>query len=151
MSQRFSRWGAPATYITAVLIVGLSLIAILGRSPDTKSNFQDAPEDYDRTELSVIGVEDQFEGLVLELGSAPQEIYIGAGCASCHGLNGEGGVVGPDIWGKNFEDMLEAVREGEHGMPEFAGERLTDEQVEALARYLNDLREVAQRESGSTR
>ena len=145
MSGLIARWGAPITYVGAVLVIGFALIGILVRSPDTRSNFQDAAEAYDRTELAVIGEEDQFEGLTPALGSTPREIYFGAGCASCHGLSGEGGVVGPDIWKTNAEDMRDALRDGEHGMPLFSSERLSDEQVEALSGYLGDLREAAQR------
>lgn len=136
MNDRLSRWGAPATYVAAVILIGLTLIAILGRSPNTKANFQDAPQDYDRTELAVIGVDGQFKGLARTLGLTPAAIFFGAGCASCHGLDGRGGVVGPDIAKKNLEDMLDALREGEHGMPLFPTERLSDEQVEALIEYL---------------
>ncbi len=145
MSERLSRWGAPVTYLSAVVVIGLTLIAILGRSPDTRSNFQDSPQGYDRTELAVIGREDQFDGFVTDIGSTGKEIYFGAGCASCHGLRGEGGVVGPDIQKKNLEDMLDAVRAGEHGMPFFRDERLSDEQIGALTEYLNGLRQASQR------
>ncbi len=137
---RVARWGAPVTYVAAVLLIGFTLIGILARSPDTRANFQDAPEGYDRTELSSIGAEDEFEGLNPLLGDSPQANYVGAGCASCHGLSGEGAVVGPDIWGKNFEDMLEVVRDGEHGMPVYGPDRLTDAQIEALTNYLNELK-----------
>ncbi len=41
--------------------------------------------------------------------------------------------------------MLDALRGGEHGMPLFSDERLSDEQVETLVEYLGELREVAQR------
>jgi cytochrome c553 len=142
--NRISRWGAPTTYVAVVVLVGLTLIAVLGRSPDTRANFQESPAGYDRTDVSLIGERGAFQGLVSELGESPQAIYVGAGCANCHGLSGEGAVVGPDIWGKNFEDMLEVVRDGEHGMPAFDDERLSDEQVELLTAYLNELREQAE-------
>lgn len=139
MNDRLSRWGAPATYVATVVLIGLTLIVILARSPNTQANFQDAPQGYDRTELAVIGVDDQFEGLTPTLGLTPAAIFFGVGCASCHGLDGRGGVIGPDIAKKNLEDMLDALREGEHGMPLFPTERLSDEQVEALIEYLRGL------------
>ena len=145
MSAVISRWGAPVTYVVAVVVIATSLIAILTRSPDTKSNFQDAPSEYDRTELAVIGIDDQFDGLTASLRTEPAEFYVGAGCASCHGLSGEGGVVGPDIWSKNVADTLDALRSGGNGMPVFVKERLADEHVEALVQYLNELRDVAER------
>lgn len=141
--QQFARWGAPFTYVGAVIIIGFTLTAILVRAPDTRSNYQHTPEGYTRTALATIGEDAEFQGLTPTLGSTPREIYVGAGCASCHGLSGEGGVVGPAIWKKNAEDMLEALREGEHGMPLFSEHRLTDEQAAALVEYLNELRQAA--------
>lgn len=140
---QFARWGAPVTYVSAVIIIGLTLITILVRAPDTRSNYQHAPEGYTRTALATIGEDAEFQGLTPTLGSTPREVYIGAGCASCHGLSGEGGVVGPAIWKKNAEDMLEGLREGEPGMPFFSEHRLSDEQITALAQYLNALQKAS--------
>jgi mono/diheme cytochrome c family protein len=129
------------------------LIGVLVRSPDTRSNFQESSVGYDRTDVALIGTLDNFEGVTDHLGADPAAVYVGAGCANCHGLSGEGGVVGPDIWGKNVEDALEAIRDGDKGMPAFAEERLTDGQVEALVAYLADLRaqeEAATRSSAGS-
>jgi mono/diheme cytochrome c family protein len=150
MSNRLSRWGAPITYFSTVLFVGAMLIAVLARSPDTRSNFQESAVGYDRTNVAVIGAQDAFGGITNELGADPAAAYVGTGCANCHGLSGEGGVVGPDIWSKNFEDMLEIVRDGEHGMPAFDDERLSDAQVEALVTYLNALREEEEAITGTS-
>lgn len=140
MSRRISRWGAPTTYLVTVVAVGLTLVGVLIRSPDTRSNFQDSPVGYDRTSVALVGSLGSFEGLAPQLGTDPAQTYVQAGCANCHGLSGQGGTVGPDIWGKNFEDTLETVRDGDHGMPPFDEQRLTDEQVRALVTYLNGLR-----------
>lgn len=104
-----------------------------------------APVTSDRTELAVIGEEDRFEGLAAVLGSTPQEISFRAGGASCHGPSSEGGAVGPDIWTTDTEDVPDALREGEHGMPLFSSERLPDEQLGALIGYVGELREATQR------
>ena len=53
MNVRTSRWGAPATYITAVVLIGLTLITIIVRSPDTHSNYQGVPQAYGRTKLAI--------------------------------------------------------------------------------------------------
>lgn len=140
MTGQISRWGAPATYLVTVVTVGLLLIGVLVRSPETRSNFQESPVGYDRTDVALVGEESSFDGLVGELGTDPHAIYVEAGCANCHGLSGEGGVVGPDIWGKNLEDALEAIRDGGKGMPAVTEERLTDDQVEAVITYLGGLR-----------
>lgn len=148
MFKRILRWGAPATYVGIVLLVGLSLVAVLTRSPDTRSNFQDSPGTYDRTDVALVGVPHAFEGLRDKLGPSPQEFYVGAGCANCHGLSGEGGTVGPDIWKVNTQDMLDVIRKGGHGMPSFDSERLTDDEVATLSAYLNDLRKQAETSAG---
>lgn len=150
MSSQLSRWGAPATYLSVVVAVGLLLIAVLSRSPDTRSNFQESSLGYDRTDVAVVGEVDAFQGVSDELGTEPAAMYVGAGCAGCHGLSGEGGVVGPDIWGKNLEDSLEAIRDGDHGMPPFDEQRLSDEQIEALVAYLNELQEQEEAMTGTS-
>ncbi len=142
MSALIARWGAPVTYVGAVVLIGLTLITVLARSPDTKLNTRDSAEDYERTALATIGEQESFAGFGAELGSDPASIYLRAGCASCHGLNGRGGAVGPAIWKTNAEDLLDAIREGDRGMPAFPSHRLTDEQAAALSEYLNAQRVV---------
>lgn len=144
MTDRISRWGAPVTYLATVTVIGLLLIAVLGRSPNTLANFQASPQGYDRTELATIGVDDSFDGLTPILGGDPVALWVGAGCAGCHGLTGGGGIVGPDLSKTNLEDMIEALRDGEHGMPAFPEERLSDAQVRALIDYLRQASKPAQ-------
>ena len=150
MSTLISRWGAPITYISTVVLVAAMLIGVLGRSPDTRSNFQESSVGYDRTDVAVVGEQDSFAGVSDVLGAEPAEVYVGAGCANCHGLSGEGGVVGPDIWGKNLEDAFEAIRDGDHGMPLYDDTRLSDEQIEKLVTYLNALREKEEAMTGTS-
>src|SRR3972149_1417793 len=90
-----------------ITISGLAftLIAIvIARSPYTHGNL--SPQGYGRTEIAFVGEEHAFEGLGL---AAPQLAQTGApiqdgralffqyGCASCHGFQGEGAVVGKDL------------------------------------------------------
>lgn len=150
MTSQLSRWGAPLTYVSTVVLIAAMLISVLGRSPDTRSNFQESSVGYDRTDVALVGEVDSFDGISNELGDEPASVYVGAGCANCHGLSGEGGVVGPDIWGKNVEDALEAIRDGDHGMPLYDETRLSDQQIEALVTYLNELREEEEAMSGTS-
>lgn len=55
-------------------------------------------------------------------------------CASCHGLEGQGGM-GPPLHGQATVDI---VREGrpDRGMPPF-GETLSEEQIDAVVAYAN--------------
>ena len=136
----FSRWGAPATYVLVVSLVGLTLVAILTRSPDTRSNFQASAAGYHRTPLASFGDPEQYPGLRQELGTDARTIYFGAGCAGCHGLRGEGGVVGPRIWAKSDKTFTEALRAGPEGMPVFMANRISDDQIAAIVDYLHDQR-----------
>ena len=150
MSALFARWGAPLTYVGAVVLIGLTLIVVLVRAPDTKLNTLETAEDYERTALATIGVVETFAGFGAELGADPATDYLRAGCASCHGLNGEGGTIGPEIWKKNAEDLLDTVREGDRGMPAYPAHRITDEQAAALSEYLNAQRvELEQNEASA--
>jgi mono/diheme cytochrome c family protein len=143
MVKRILRWGAPVTYVGVVVLVGLSLVAVLTRSPDTRSNFQDAPGGYDRTRLSTLGAVDQYDGLGQRLPAEPAAVFVGAGCAQCHGLKGQGGTVGPEIWNKeDAQKVLTVVREGGGGMPAYPAARLSDEQVTALVAYLQEQRRL---------
>ncbi len=144
-----ARWGAPATYVSVVFLVGLTLVAILTRSPDTRSNFQASAAGYHRTPLGSFDGTTQYPGLRPALGSDPQTIYVGAGCAGCHGLRGEGGSVGPAIWEHSLKTVSSAVREGPpEGMPAFGPERLSDAQIEAIVSYLEQQRALYPNDPG---
>jgi mono/diheme cytochrome c family protein len=62
-------------------------------------------------------------------------------CANCHGPLGDGGVSGvglKDLTAAEQQMIVDAIRNGKGGMPASAGD-LTDEQIEALARYVAGL------------
>ena len=61
-----------------------------------------------------------------------------ADCASCHGVNGEGGI-GPDLRGITDATLVETqVKNGGGSMPAF-GDKLSAEEISALATYVVDL------------
>jgi mono/diheme cytochrome c family protein len=69
-------------------------------------------------------------------------------CRNCHGTNARGGVTGVDISDKEYQDVLEKVREGEGGnnyanraeyMPGFSADALSDAEVRAIAEYIGTL------------
>jgi mono/diheme cytochrome c family protein len=71
-------------------------------------------------------------------------------CGNCHGADAAGGVVGKEIYDKEYRDALEKVREGEGGdayaerdkyMPRFGQALLNNEEVQAIADYLATLGE----------
>ncbi len=61
-----------------------------------------------------------------------------ANCASCHGVNGEGGI-GPDLRGLTDTALVETqVSAGAGSMPAF-GDKLSADEISALAAYVIDL------------
>jgi mono/diheme cytochrome c family protein len=57
-------------------------------------------------------------------------------CASCHGVDARGTSLAPDILRRSASDVLEAMREGEEGMPRFPS--MTWQDAKNLAAYLAD-------------
>ena len=65
--------------------------------------------------------------------SQGREVYADH-CARCHGSGGAGGA-GPRLAGTEID--LGVVRSGRRGMPAF-GQRLSDEELDAVAAYIAD-------------
>jgi cytochrome c553 len=101
---------------------------ILARSPYTHHNLE--PEGYDRTELGSLDETPPFDTLHLADGNE---------CASCHGLNARGALVGGELDIDEFADLLKDVRRGPKGMPSFVEEVLSDEDVEDLFAFLESV------------
>jgi cytochrome c553 len=59
-----------------------------------------------------------------------------ANCASCHGATGDGTQLAPRVTDRSAHSLLEAMREGEDGMPRFPGLTATD--AANIAAYLAD-------------
>ncbi|MDO8563075.1 MAG: cytochrome c [Candidatus Limnocylindria bacterium] len=66
-------------------------------------------------------------------------LYVTAGCVSCHALEGRGGVVGRPIAGADEETIMQRVRRGPTGMPQFSTAVLADEDIRDIAAYLRSL------------
>jgi mono/diheme cytochrome c family protein len=151
----------PGPIVGAIMISGLAftLIAIvIARSPYTHGNLR--PEGYDRTEIARVGEEPPFEGVGLadprlaSTGDPAQDgkaLFFQYGCASCHGLKGQGGVVGTelDIDDISHSEFGRDVRKGPKGMPSFLEETLTDEQMEKLYSFLESVTQKASGEAAA--
>ncbi len=72
-------------------------------------------------------------------GATVGEDLYRANCAICHGVNG-GGAEGPPIIDRSRtpSEIESIVRSGRGQMPSFA-EKLSDEQIAAIAQYASDL------------
>lgn len=134
----------PAFIGSAVLMIALTLLAIVARSPYTHSNLNtDFDPRYTRTDQIVVGAPIPFDTDRLALPPAKvqvmlgKQLFIANNCASCHGLDGQGGIVGPFILGKNAEELRTVTNIGPRGMPAYAPDALSDEDLAAIAAYLN--------------
>ena len=144
-----NRFFVPAVF--AATISGLALVLIWGivaRSPETHANVR--PEGFDRTPISYLGEQSPFTGVGLAdpgLAAAadPPErgrlLFFGSGCATCHGLRGQGGVVGPaiDVGELNPSDFGREVRRGPGGMPAFGDDTLSDDDLAVIYAFLESI------------
>jgi mono/diheme cytochrome c family protein len=144
-----SRYFIPA--VLAATISGLAVVLIWGivaRSPETHANIR--PEGFDRTPIGYVGIDSPFIGVgaaepqpVADPVSRGRFLFFGFGCASCHGLAGQGGVVGPrlDAGELGAADVGQEVRRGPRGMPAFDEQVVSDEDLAAIVRYLQSVRQ----------
>jgi hypothetical protein len=133
-----------------VLAVGgvafLLIVVVVARSPYTHANLRS--EGFDRTEISYVGQEPPFEGLGLadpslaDTGDPVKDgraLFFEYGCASCHGLDGQGGVVGKEISGDSELKISTTVREGPKTMPPFDANVLPESVLQKLIAFLQSV------------
>lgn len=144
-----SRYFIPA--VLAATISGLAVVLIWGivaRSPETHANVR--PEGFDRTPIGYVGIDSPFTGVGLGQPAPVADqvgrgglLYFGFGCATCHGLAGQGGVVGPRLVSGDLGagDLRQEVRRGPRGMPAFDEQVVSDEDLAAISRYLQSVRQ----------
>jgi mono/diheme cytochrome c family protein len=137
----------PHVMVLAVGGVAFLLIAVIvARSPYTHANL--SPVGYSRTEIAHVGEENPFQGFGLadprlaNTGDPAQDgraLFFSYGCASCHGLNGQGGVVGKEISGDSALKISTKVREGSKAMPSFDTNVLPDPDLQDLTAFLQSV------------
>lgn len=143
-----SRFFVPAVLTVAVSGLALTLIAIvIARSPYTHGNLASAAG-YGRTHVALVGETQPFTGPGLKdprlahTGDPVQDgaaLFVRFGCAGCHGLQGQGGPVGPNIASATVSKLTKKVRSGPKGMPEYSPDTLSDEQIQNIAAFLQSL------------
>lgn len=142
------RWAGPTAEATLVLVViGLLFVAalagfIVGResaddddstpaaqTATTESGPATEGETTEATQTEATGGED---------GAA---VFAAAGCGGCHtfGPANSDGAVGPPLDGidRSKDEIAQQVRNGGGGMPAF-GDRLSDEEIDAVADYVEN-------------
>jgi mono/diheme cytochrome c family protein len=119
------------------------IVVIISRSPYTHGNL--SPEGYNRTDIIYVGQEHPFTGIGLvdprlaDTGDPVQDgrtLFFAYGCASCHGLNGEGAAVGKELAGDSALKITTKVRDGPRTMPAFDPSVLGDSDLEKLIAFL---------------
>ncbi len=151
----------PGPIVGAIMMGGLAFTlvgVIIARSPYTHGNLR--PEGYNRTEIAYVGEELPFEGIGLAdpqlatTGDSAQDgkaLFFQYGCASCHGLKGQGGAVGADL---DIDDISRSefgrdVRKGPKGMPSFMEETLSDEELDKLYAFLESVAQEPSKEAAA--
>ncbi|HEU4760277.1 MAG TPA: cytochrome c [Dehalococcoidia bacterium] len=141
----------PGPILGAIMMSGLAftLIAIIiARSPYTHGNL--SPQGYNRTDIIYLGQEHPFEGFALadpslaSTGDPAQDgriLFFRYGCASCHGLKGQGSSVGKDISDASEQRISRQVRAGPKAMPSFDTSVLPDSDLQKLIAFLNSIRQ----------
>ncbi len=136
----------PALIGAAVLVLALSLLTIVMRSPYTHSNLNlGFDPGYTRTQQTVVGAPIPVAGdpLAVPRSNDPvdlgKQLFVSDGCAGCHGLDGRGSIIGPSIVGTKAEKLRVKTNVGPKGMLSYAPGALTDSDLAAIAAYLQSM------------
>jgi mono/diheme cytochrome c family protein len=145
----------PVAGFSALTVLSFTLIVVVVIRPwggvdkgwKTHLNLTDAPySSYTRSNQALASVTGDAPILVWrsadprEGETAEEEAtrhFVAHGCASCHGLDGAGGILGPSLIGKTAADLQDKARFGPKGMPAFGESDLTDQDLAALASYID--------------
>jgi mono/diheme cytochrome c family protein len=129
---------------TVVLLIALTLLAIIAHGPYTHANLDAGySPSYTRTNQILVGAPIPYagDGLAVspsgDLVERGKQLFVTKGCATCHGLDGHGGIIGPSIVGTKAAKLRVRTTVGPKGMPAYAPGALTDEDLAAIAAYLN--------------
>lgn len=145
-----SRFFVPVVFIALISGLAVGLIGgVVARSPETHANVR--PEGFDRTPIGYVGESIPFAGIGLAdpglaAGADPltrgKLLFLGYGCATCHGLTGQGGVVGPALSLEELylDDFRPLLRAGPAGMPAFTEGVLSDDDLDAVYAFLKAAR-----------
>ena len=128
--------------VTLVLLVTLRPWAGKDESANTLLNYsEEIPEGYTRTPLGLLGADDEtpspwhppFDTADI----APADgrlLFTGYGCASCHGLDAQGGAVGLPLEELSSSDVKKSLKKGPEGMPSF--DSLSAKEIDTLLAFV---------------
>jgi mono/diheme cytochrome c family protein len=131
------------------LIVAAALVVVTACGGDARET-QPAPGAPAAPEQQPgVGV-DLPEGVTLEMVQAGQNVFRTTTCFTCHGMDGSGSVLGPNLRDQqwlnsdgSFEGIMEVVRTGvaqpvqyPSAMPAMGGASLSEDQVRQVSAYV---------------
>jgi len=133
---------------SAAVFTAIGMVIVFVRAPVSNTDVTD-PERYDRTPIGYLNKTYPYEGFGLKDESVAQTgdpiedgsaLYFRYGCAACHGVNGQGAIVGPTLLDElgSFGSFSEDVREGPRGMPGYAEGTISDVNMEKIYQYLKE-------------
>ncbi|MDA1279060.1 MAG: cytochrome c [Chloroflexi bacterium] len=149
----FSRLSRGISIVPVAITIGLiaAMVVLVGQITlkpwasadagfDTHLNYSTVSDGYARTKVARVEADQPpFDGWVPTSDGdteIPLAAWAGYACASCHGIDGTGGLVGPNLQELTREDFTEKIRFGQDGMPAFGELDLTDEHIAVLSAYL---------------
>lgn len=144
VEARPGSFAVPAAIAAFIACVSVTLLFIGAESPYTHSNLlagYDAR--YTRTDQIVVGSPVPYPGIGVEVPAgdpvtAGERLFVAAGCVTCHGLGGHGGIVGPAITHNDVQTLTQRIRTGAGGMPRFS-DAITDEDIADISAYLRSV------------
>lgn len=137
--------------VGAVAVLAVVLIAVIvATGPNTHANLGEPDLGFSRVPTGNIDVVEPFATPLTQEGQAffqdevaagtarGRGLFFSNGCATCHGLTGAGGSVGPTIAGGEIdsEEFFDGIRDGDKGMPQYDTLRLSDEAAQAILDFL---------------
>jgi cytochrome c553 len=135
----------PVVAALVVITLGTTLLTIGARSPYTHTNLDPGYDQrYTRTDQILVGSPVPIMGPMLArmppMSESPvvrgQQLFVGMGCAECHGLEGKGGPVAPPNAGFSAQELRAKMSEGPGGMPVYAPQSISDDDLAAIVAYL---------------
>jgi hypothetical protein len=133
---------------SAAVLTAVGMVIVFVRAPVANTHITD-PDGYDRTIVNYLDVSYPYEGFGLNDESAARTgdpiadgslLYFQYACGACHGLAGQGAVVGPALVDEigSLGSFSEDVREGAGGMPGYDESTLSEETLEKIYLYLKN-------------
>ena len=126
--------------VLAALLLLVALAAIVGAGVIGWAIGQSGEEAATVTTTVTAGMETEPTGGAPTGARTGRELYLAAGCATCHGQNAQGTDVGPALAGHTAAQVHQQVRTPLGQMPAYRVEQLPDDDLEMIAEYIAGLK-----------